>query len=222
MRSRLMVLTCFALLGACASDTSNQGYTPCGDFPSGPVECQPGQYCVDATFSECAPGCTSDVNCADGQACVKPAGESVGDCVNEAGPPAGVVCGNGACEAGETNASCPADCMVAGPVCGNGACEAGETSASCAADCAPAGPVCGDGVCAAGESCPADCTDLSLAECLDHCDAYNFFECFEPGGLAACRDLCNAAPMTDREQFNVCAGGGAVSCDDSCFRFLDR
>ena len=31
-------------------------------------------------------------------------------------PPAGVVCGNGTCETGETTANCPADCPVAAPV----------------------------------------------------------------------------------------------------------
>lgn len=219
MRSQIFIAACFALLGACASDTSNQGYTPCGDFPSGPVECQPGQYCVDATFSECSPGCTSDVNCAAGQSCAKAAGESVGDCVNDA--PSGPVCGDGVCAAGE---SCPSDCAT-GPVCGNGACEAGETASSCASDCGSPS-ACGDGVCNGGEtqsSCPGDCgspPDFSLEECLDHCDAYNFFECFNPGGLQLCRDACNGSTMADREQFNVCAGSGAVECDASCFDFL--
>lgn len=221
MRSQIFIVACLALLGACASDTSDQGYTPCGDFPSGPVECQPGQYCVDATFSECSPGCTSDVNCAAEQMCLKFPGESVGDCVNDTtvSPP---VCGDGFCDDGER---CSADCDPRTPTCGNDRCEAGESAASCPGDCV-SGPTCGDGVCGGGEtpsSCPGDCgspSDFSLGECLDHCDAYNFFECFAPGGLQSCRDACNGSTMANREQFNVCAGSGAVECDPSCFDFL--
>jgi hypothetical protein len=65
-------------------------------------------------------------------------------------------CPNGTCDAGETAATCPADCSAA--VCPNGVCEAGEDVTSCPADCT--GPVCGDGACDAGEdtaSCPIDC-----------------------------------------------------------------
>src|SRR5690606_18344297 len=59
-------LACALALGCDGGARAPRGYTPCGDFPSGPVECQPGQWCVDATFSECTPGCTSDLNCTDG------------------------------------------------------------------------------------------------------------------------------------------------------------
>ena len=74
----------------------------------------------------------------------------------------GPVCGNGACEGGETAASCAADCAgPTGPVCGNGTCEGGETLLGCPADCAePTGPVCGDANCEESESCagcPGDC-----------------------------------------------------------------
>ncbi|WIG99190.1 hypothetical protein KGD87_08360 [Myxococcus sp. SDU36] len=58
-----------------------KGYTECGGF-MGDDPCQPGQYCADATFSECVPGCTSDVNCARNQECVKESGEQVGTCLN--------------------------------------------------------------------------------------------------------------------------------------------
>ncbi|MBU8894503.1 hypothetical protein DRW03_08275 [Corallococcus sp. H22C18031201] len=57
------------------------GYTECGDFVSD-EPCQPGQYCVDATFNTCEPGCTSDENCADNQECVKEYGDFVGNCLN--------------------------------------------------------------------------------------------------------------------------------------------
>ncbi len=58
------------------------------------------------------------------------------------GPPAGPVCGNLACEAPETIASCPADCSAIpppAPFCGNAVCDPGENTASCPADC-PAPP----------------------------------------------------------------------------------
>lgn len=40
---------------------------------------------------------------------------------------------DGTCDAGETNASCPADCPAT--TCGNGTCDAGESNATCPADC---------------------------------------------------------------------------------------
>ncbi|MFK7990552.1 MAG: hypothetical protein AB8I08_31310 [Sandaracinaceae bacterium] len=86
MRSLSLLLLTLGLLAGCASDTRPRGFTDCGDFPDGPVECQPGQYCVDPTFSECQPGCTSDVNCADGQTCEKVGTNPVGNCVNASAP----------------------------------------------------------------------------------------------------------------------------------------
>jgi hypothetical protein len=61
------------------------------------------------------------------------------------------LCSNGVCEAGETSATCPADCPVSA-TCGNKKCEPGE-ELRCGVDC------CGDGVCAWVERylCPADC-----------------------------------------------------------------
>lgn len=43
-------------------------------------------------------------------------------------------CGNGECELGEDEESCPEDC-VEPPVCGNDVCEPGEDEESCPADC---------------------------------------------------------------------------------------
>lgn len=83
-------------------------------------------------------------------------------------------CGDGACGAGETVDTCPADCQVCGDekctagfenvqscpadcnICGDGLCTGKETAGSCEADCAK----CGDGHCAATEdaaNCPVDC-----------------------------------------------------------------
>ncbi len=68
------------------------------------------------------------------------------------------VCGNGQCEVGESQLTCPADCGGGNPVCGNGTCEAGENATSCPQDCSTG--TCGNGSCDVGENqnnCPADC-----------------------------------------------------------------
>lgn len=269
-RSRFLFVMAFAWAAAgCGGEMSmpsscgspgRSGQTDC----SGVTTCNAGQYCDDSGFPTCVPGCTSDTNCGPNEFCARPVGEAIGACqacpvcgngacesgesasscasdcggggpvcgngACEAGESAGncpgdcgggVVCGNGACEAGENVGNCPVDCG-GGVVCGNGACEAGESASSCPADCG-GGVVCGNHVCEVGEStttCPGDCSDMSLGDCLDNCDSYNFFECFAPGGLQGCRDACTAATMADREQFNSCASTATVSCDTSCLDFL--
>jgi uncharacterized protein YkwD len=49
------------------------------------------------------------------------------------------VCGDGCCigNNGEMCSTCMADCATKSPVCGNGACDPGETSANCYVDCGP-------------------------------------------------------------------------------------
>ena len=69
-------------------------------------------------------------------------------------------CGNGKCEAGESKNSCSDDCGLPPSFCGNNKCEAGESTANCAVDCPAPAPVCGNGTCEDGETsdtCPADC-----------------------------------------------------------------
>ena len=64
---------------------ARSGYTACGDFfasHGAQNQCQPGQYCADDTFSSCAQGCLSDVNCAGNQVCAKDPGMQVGICQN--------------------------------------------------------------------------------------------------------------------------------------------
>ncbi len=89
----------------------------------------------------------------------KPATPVTNTAVNAA--PAGPVCGNAACEAGETYVNCPQDCPKPKPVCGDKKCDSPEeTPQNCPDDCGPPPPVCGDNKCDKTEtyqSCPQDC-----------------------------------------------------------------
>lgn len=66
---------------------SYSGFTECGDFLAGGAfsnregnQCQPNQFCADITFSRCAIGCLSDVNCASPEQCIKAPGAQIGTC----------------------------------------------------------------------------------------------------------------------------------------------
>lgn len=68
-------------------------------------------------------------------------------------------CGDGACNGGESTATCPQDC---GSSCGDGVCNGGETSGNCPEDCGGGGGGwCGDGTCSFDEglacNCEVDC-----------------------------------------------------------------
>ncbi len=72
------------------------------------------------------------------------------------------VCGNAACESGETEMSCPADCISGGAVCGNSQCESGETTMNCPSDCGIGAcvPACtGSNTCVNGICVPPGCTE---------------------------------------------------------------
>jgi hypothetical protein len=111
------------------------------------------------------------------------------------------VCGNGACETGESSSSCSADCPPP-PVCGNGQCESGESSSSCSADC---GPVCGDGLCHIDEefSCSLDCGSV----CGDGlCQFDEQFSC-----SLDCGSVCGDGLCQFDEQF-TCSLDCGVTC----------
>jgi len=118
----------------------NKGFTACGDFPSGPVTCQPGQYCEDPIFSKCESGCLANDNCAADQECVKEGGNNVGTCQNKvvSGCPAtpcpdGTVCQDGTCV--PLVSGCPGTPCPDGTVCQNGTCVP-VSSGGCADFCA--------------------------------------------------------------------------------------
>jgi V8-like Glu-specific endopeptidase len=144
---------------SCAVDCDTDGtlWEPCSVDGGCPV----GQSCYgsdqsDFTNDFCSKTCKAAGDCPTAFSC-----QSIGGGTSICTPtPGGPVCGNGTCEAGETTASCPADCPAPAAVCGNGTCEAGETTASCPADCpATSKSVCGNGICEEGEDvmCPSDC-----------------------------------------------------------------
>ena len=98
---------------------------------------------ADAGYYDCGTAGGSDPSGANPKAC---------------GGGGNPVCGNGQCEVGESQVSCPADCGGGGPVCGNNQCEEGENATSCPQDCSTG--TCGNGSCEVGENqanCPADC-----------------------------------------------------------------
>ncbi|CAF3812638.1 unnamed protein product [Rotaria sordida] len=88
------------------------------------------------------------------------------------------ICGNNACETGETCRNCLNDCGQCPPaVCGDGKCENDETCSSCIIDCGQC-PICGDGICQTNENfqtCAQDCPNE-----LPGCNIFN--EEFCPGG----------------------------------------
>lgn len=58
-----------------------------------------------------------------------------------------------------------------------------------------------------------------LADCTSGCDSYEFFKCFDTGGLAKCKDACQSATVTKRKSFVECAGD-AVTCGAGCMDTL--
>ncbi len=126
-------------------------------------------------------------------------------CLNLSG-----VCGDGACQSGETPQSCAQDCKSG---CGDGSCQGGETPQTCPQDCkAPPKVTCGDETCGSGEdaaTCPLDCDSGAAAawSCLQSKCASEKVACqAEPACLVA---LNNGAVCVKK-----CGGGSA--CLQQC------
>ncbi len=91
---------------------------------------------------------------ASGTSCAAQPTSAINSTLCVAGCVPTTLCGNGACEPGETSSSCAIDCGPPPPVCGDGFCQFPENASTCSLDC---GPVCGDGLCDFGEVCQIDC-----------------------------------------------------------------
>ncbi len=135
----------------------------------------------------------------------------------------GPLCGDGKCEAGESNATCPQDCKQAN-LCGNGACDAGEQT-SCPKDC-PTGPVCGNGTCESGEStntCPQDCAPKDVCGDLKCSGAESSTSCgFDCSKVAAqlggCLGSKCSAQLSACQKDTSCVTevGKSLNCAESC------
>jgi hypothetical protein len=112
-------------IGSC----SNEGTNNCGPDSRGDCICE--ETC-EGFFTKSCEVLINENSCNGGGSCY-PSDDVSHTC--EWG--SGGYCGDGSCNNGETNATCPADCPAGGGNnnCGNGTCDNGENSGSCPADC---------------------------------------------------------------------------------------
>jgi hypothetical protein len=201
-----------------------QDCTVCGDRLCGAGEligcpqdcgiCLPSErVCLGQLLRVCNANGTAfeDFDCrAFDQACVS------GDCREPD------VCGNGACELGETLESCATDCTT---VCGDRLCEGAETFTTCSTDCEPQ---CGDASCQGDETfagCPLDCLatcgngKCDAAEDRDNCPR----DCGYCGN-GVCEDAAESASLFPANPLITCLADCVVSgcegpadCNDGIF-----
>jgi N-acetylneuraminic acid mutarotase len=169
---------------ACGDGQCVAPETP-GDCPRD-CQCPPGTG-WDFGTARCVALSPCDPPCAGGDVC------EAGVCV-----PPGARCGDDACEAGESCATCPADC---GFCCGDGACVADdrETCATCPVDCG----------CAADERCDVPTATCVIA-CTPDCGARM---CGDDGCGGSC-GACGPDEACDRD--GLCVVVPAVCGDGTC------
>ncbi len=156
------------------------------------------------------------------------------------GPEASPGCGDNACNAGETCATCPDDCGPCAPGCGNGTCSGFETCTTCPQDCCPdaGGPDVVDASPdapsdAAGPDAPADagpdrpdaglvCGDGTCADeehcftCPDDCgpcSACGDGDCGPDESCATCPDDCAECQPSDGCETSEAGGCGGCTCE---------
>ena len=151
-------------------------------------------------------------------------------------------CGNGFCDLGETEASCPEDCIITPTECGDGICDVGETCDTCSDDCTLCGATCWD-----VRDCVNDCGDSQcklgcltstaggdqLSICLSGCSTDACFdECFatseDPetvlyGEYNSCYNSCSSNPECDGTTClpvkAACLTGGIYG-EGGCYDYL--
>jgi N-acetylneuraminic acid mutarotase len=220
--------TCPADCGACCGDGECAQDESCANCPID-CTCPEGELC-NVAAAECVIGCEpldcDTVECG-GDGCGGNCGACEGDQICSTGacidPPA--VCGDDACEPGESCLDCPADC---GFCCGDLRClsEHGEDCATCPADCG-----CGlDERCNIAEracrpACVPDCDDrvcgddgcgATCGECQDAvCDANG--RCGPPPPRCG-DDTCNLDEdcSTCPADCGTCCGDGTCRGGESC------
>lgn len=134
--------------------------------------------------------------------------------------PAPAVCGNGACEAGETCSSCAADCGAC-PICGDRVCNGAETCATCPGDC---GSCCGNGKCESGygetcTSCALDCGACPVCDNNGVCNIAGGESCSNcPGDCGVCNSR-NGWCGNGRCDYSTSRNGyreGCARCPKDC------
>jgi hypothetical protein len=204
-----MAVASMLLLG-CDSDSETVLSGP-GESCTKTADCESGYKCINQVCQQAGADCPGDLDCSGLECGPDPVcGESCGTCQASAGCVDGKcveleTCGNGSCDAGENDSSCPQDCecepdcsgLECGPdpVCGEacGTCQAGDGCVD--GECVEL-ETCGNGSCDAGEndsSCPQDC------ECEPDCSG---LEC---GPDPVCGESCGTCQAGDGCVDGVCA-----------------
>lgn len=195
--------------------------------------CESTLFCVLGCKVEgCVPACFADagVDMTSGPA------EALSTCIEEAScVQLYETCGNGTCDKGEDEDSCPKDCGTAPPVtCPDGICQAGEP-ATCPEDCVEPPPPatcqgqCGEPFSDGGCGCDSGCWDFDdcCDDWLDLCGPKcGDGECDTPESIATCPQDCAGLGDSFGCVVASCDTGGcelvpgcldAVSCLLACF-----
>ncbi len=144
----------------------------------------------------------------------------------------GTSCGDGICQACETEVSCPADCLTIDPYCGDGICGGDEDGDNCCEDCGQCAAHGCPEVCACDDYCCTDWDDICEAECSGTSCGNDFCEPCEdeiscPGDCGGgvdpvCGDgICNGTEDGDTccEDCGQCVVHGCpdvCACDEYC------